>query len=240
MEMDDNTYYILVESTDFVDKLNILNNNLKKELENNKYIPTLIGNLFYDHEQMNPPFYNSPLLKDCEEKRIRFSKACKMRTTMFEIGLNGGHSSFLAMNVNENLTVYSNDIAEFYQPCPNIHPEIYVPEAARTLKSLFNNRFNFIKGSCITEVPTFVKNNPNMIFDIIHIDGAKETYKQDFLNLMPLLKDNSIVIFDDSQIQSVQKIVNYFIRQGYLHRISDFQQMSPNIKYRNEILIYKI
>ena len=236
--MDDNTYNTLIESTDFVDKLNILNNSLKIELENNKCKPTLIGNLFYDHEQMNPPFYNSPMLKECEEKRIRFSKASKMRTTMFEIGLNGGHSSFLAMTANENLTVYSNDIAEFYPPCPNIHPEIYVPEAAKTLKNLFNNRFNFIKGSCITEVPIFVKNNPKMIFDIIHIDGAKETYKQDFLNIRPLLKDNSIVIFDDSQNPAVQKLVDDFIRQGHLHRTSDFPQMNPNIKYRNEILIY--
>lgn len=39
-------YNTLVESTDFVDKLNILNNNLKIVLENKKYIPTLIGNLF--------------------------------------------------------------------------------------------------------------------------------------------------------------------------------------------------
>ena len=236
--MDDSIYNTLVESTDFVDKLNILNNNLKIELENNKCKPTLIGNLFYDHEQMNPPFYNSPMLKECEEKRIRFSKASKMRTTMFEIGLNGGHSSFLAMTANENLTVYSNDIAEFYPPCTNIHPEIYVPEAAKTLKNLFNNRFTFIKGSCITEVPIFVKNNPKMIFDIIHIDGAKETYKQDFLNIRPLLKDNSIVIFDDSQNPAVQKLVDDFIRQGHLHRTSDFPQMNPNIKYRNEILIY--
>tara|TARA_B110000037_G_scaffold92266_1_gene108765 strand:+ start:220 stop:459 length:240 start_codon:yes stop_codon:yes gene_type:complete len=77
-----------------------------------------------------------------------------------------------------------------------------------------------------------------MIFDIIHIDGAKETYNQDFLNIMPLLKDNSIVIFDDSQIPSVQKLAEGFIRQGHLHRTSDFPQMNPNIKYRNEILIY--
>lgn len=239
--MSDNVYNTLVESTNFVDKLNILNNNLKIVLENNKYIPTLIGNLFYDHEQMNPPFYNSPPIKKWgyEEKRIRFSKATKMGTTMFEIGLNGGHSSFLAMTSNENLTVYSNDIAEFYPPCPNIHPEIYVPEAAKTLKTFFNNRFNFIKGSCIIEVPIFVKNNPEMVFDIIHIDGAKETYKQDFLNIRPLLKDNSVIIFDDSQNPAVQKIVDDFIRQGHLQRTPDFPQMNPNIKYRNEILIYK-
>ena len=64
--MTDSSYHSLVESTDFINKLNVLNSNLKKELENKNYVPTLLGNLFYDHEQMTPPFFNSPLLKDCE------------------------------------------------------------------------------------------------------------------------------------------------------------------------------
>lgn len=233
------TYTSLVESVDFNDNLNTLNNNLKTALENKNYTPTLIGNLFYDHEQMNPPFYNSPLLKDCEEKRKRFSKACKMATKMFEIGLNGGHSAYLGLTSNDNMTVYSNDIALFYPPCPNIHPEVYVLEAAKTLKNMYNNRFEFIKGSCLTAVPAFVKHNPEMVFDIIHIDGAKETYEQDFLNLRPLLQNNCIVIFDDSQNPFVQNVVDNFIRQGYLHRTPDFPQMNPNIKYRNEVLIFK-
>ena len=155
-------YNSLIESQDFVDKLNILNNNLKEELEKNNYKVTLIGNLFYDHEQMDPPFYNSPLLKGCEEKRKRLSKACGMKTTMFEIGLNGGHSSLLSLMSNDKIKVYSNDIAEFYPPCRNIHPEIYVPVAANTLKNVFNDRFNFIKGSCLSEVPKFVKENSEL------------------------------------------------------------------------------
>ena len=232
-------YNSLIESQVFVDKLNILNNNLKKELENKKYIPTLLGNLFYDHEQMNPLFYNSPLLKECEEKRKRLSKACGMKTTMFEIGLNGGHSSLLSLMSNDKITVYSNDIAEFYPPCRNIHPEIYVPVAANTLKTFFKNRFNFIKGSCLSEVPKFVKENSEVELDIIHLDGDKRTYKEDFFNLKPLLKDESIVIFDDTQQPNVQKLVDDLVKQGYLHRTTEFPKMNESIKYRNEILIYK-
>ena len=158
---------------------------------------------------------------------------------MFEVGLNGGHSSFLALTSNEDMNVYSNDIAAFYPPCPNIHPEVYVPEAARTLKNLFNNRFNFIKGSCLTEIPNFVRNNPEMVFDIIHIDGNKNTYQNDFFNIRPLLADNCIVIFDDSQNPAVQNLVDNLIKARYLHRTPDFPQMNPNIKYRNEVLIFK-
>ena len=232
-------YNSLIESQDFVDKLNILNNNLKEELEKNNYKVTLIGNLFYDHEQMSPLFYKSPLLKECEEKRKRLSKACEMRTTMFEIGLNGGHSSLLSLMSNDKITVYSNDIAEFYPPCPNIHPEIYVPVAANTLKKIFDNRFNFIKGSCLSEVPKFVKENSDIELDIVHLDGDKRTYRKDFFNLKPLLKDESIVIFDDTQQPNVQKLVDDLVKEGYIHRTSEFPKMDKSIKYRNEILIYK-
>lgn len=232
-----NNYNNLINCSDFNDNLRILNNNLKNELEKNNFLPILIGNLFYDHAQ--PNFYNSSLLDECHEKRKRFSKACSMRNTMFEIGLNGGHSTFLALMSNKNLKIYSNDIAEFYHPCPNIHPEIYVKVASDTLKTLFDDRFTFIKGSCLSEVPKFIKNNPDIKFDIIHIDGEKSSYKQEFFNLMPSLNDNAIVIFDDTNYQPVQMMVDELINNKYLHRSHDFPQMNTKIKYRNEILIYK-
>ena len=224
-------------NNNFSNKLKILNNNLKEELEKNNFLPILIGNLFYDHAQ--PNFYNSSLLDDCNEKRLRFSKACSMRNTMFEIGLNGGHSAFLALMSNKNLKIYSNDIAEFYPPCPEIHPEIYVQIAADTLKTFFDNRFTFIKGNCLTEVSKFIQNNPDIKFDIIHIDGEKSTYKRDFFNLIPSLNENTIVIFDDTNQQCVQMVVDELINNNYLYRVSDFPQMNVNIKYRNEILVYK-
>jgi SAM-dependent methyltransferase len=227
----------IINSTEFTSKLKILNNNLKDQLEKNNFLPILIGNLFYDHAQ--PNFYNSPLLDDCHEKRIRFSKACSMRNTMFEIGLNGGHSAFLALMSNKNLKIYSNDISQFYPPFPKIHPEIYVQIAADTLKTFFDNRFTFIKGDCLTEIPKFIKNNPSIKFDIIHIDGEKSTYKQDFLNLIPSLNENAIVIFDHSQQVNVQKVIDELINCNYLYRLYDFPKMNTNIKYRNEILVYK-
>lgn len=227
----------IFNSTEFTSKLKILNNNLKEELEKNNFLPILIGNLFYDHAQ--PNFYNSSLLDDCNEKRLRFSKACSMRNTMFEIGLNGGHSAFLGLMSNKNLKIYSNDIAEYYPPCPDIHPEIYVQIAADTLKKFFDDRFTFIKGNCLTEISKFIRNNPSIKFDIVHIDGEKTTYMRDFFNLMPSLNENAIVIFDDTNQPLVQKVVNDLINDKYLYRLDEFPQMNSNIKYRNEILVYK-
>lgn len=232
-------YLELVDSKKFKDDLQKLNYHLKEKLEKCNYFPVLIGNLFYDHDQRNPPFYNSKLLDDCLEKRIRLFTAAKMKKTMFEVGLNGGHSAFLAMMSNENLTVYSNDIAEFYPPCPNIHPEIYVDAAAEKLKEFYPNNFHYIRGNCLTEVPKFTANNPNIKIDLVHIDGEKSTYRQDFFNILPLLEDDAIVIFDDSNIPHVQNVVNDLIENNYLHRSELFPQMNKNIKYTNEILIYK-
>ena len=237
--MNKDFYNSIVESPIFLEKLHTLNTELKNKLLENNYSVCLIGNLFYDHEQLNPPFYDSELLKDCEEKRVRFSQASKMRNKMFEIGLNGGHSSLLSLLSNDNIVVYSNDIAKHYPPCPNIHPEVYVPAAANVLKSMFHERFHFICGSCLTEIPKFVRNNNNIAFDLVHIDGDKSTYEQDFLNLMPLLEDNALIIFDDTQNPNVQNVVNKLIKEKYLHRSVDFPQMSLDIKYRNEILLYK-
>ena len=227
----------LIQSIEFKEKLNFLNNNLKQSLENENKECILIGNLFYDHA--HPNFYNSELLDDCKEKRIRFSNAMKNRTSLFEIGLNGGHSAFLALMSNEKLKVYSNDIAEFYPPCQSIHPEIYVEVAANTLKELFGERFSFIKGSCLTQVPKFVKENNNVKFDIVHIDGSKETYGSDFFNILPSLSDNALVIFDDTNMSCVNKLINKLIEESYLYRIDEFPEMDNSIKYRNEVLLYK-
>lgn len=237
--MTESNYHTLSNSTIFNENLKRLNASLKTKLEENNYLPVLIGNLFYDHEQMNPPFYDSSLLKDCEEKRIRLYQAAQGKRTMFEIGLNGGHSAFLSLMSNKELMVYSNDIAEFYKPCPNIHPEIYVHAGANTLTEMFPNRFQFIRGSCLTEVPKFVKNNPNVLLDLVHIDGDKSTYKQDFMNIKPLLQDNALIVFDDTQNPSVQSVVDNLIKDKHLHRVSEFPKMNSNVKYRNEILVYR-
>ena len=147
--------------------------------------------------------------------------------------------SFLSLMSNDKLKIYGNDIAEFYQPCNNCHPEIYVLKAAKILKELFNERFIFIKGNCLIEIPMFVNDNTDIQIDIVHIDGDKNTYKQDFLNIMPILSDEAIIIFDDSNINIVQDTVNDLIKNEYLYRMPEFPKMNDNIKYTNEILLFK-
>jgi hypothetical protein len=236
---DTKKYDELVNDVNFIQNLRHLNMSLKNELEKCNYETVLIGNLFYDHEQLQPPFYESPLLQECKEKRIRLMNAAKMKNTMFEVGVNSGHSSFFALSTNNKLKVYGNDTAEFYNPCYRCHPEIYVPKAAEILTELFGERFTFIKGNCIKEIPKFVNNNPDIKIELVHIHGDRNTYKSDFFNIMPILTNEAIVIFDNSNLEYVENMVDELVDHGYLYRVLEFPKMDRNIKYRNEVLLYK-
>ena len=231
------TYEEIINSEEFNKKLKILNGRVKQSLLDKGLKPVIIGNLFYDHiEKYGIPFYESDLNEECDQKRRRFFKAAQLSNNMFEIGLNAGHSSFLALMANPNIKVISNDLAEPFR----VHPEVYTIVAAKTLKEMFGDRFNFIKGDCITEVPNFVAANKNVQLDLLHIDGAKQNYKQDFINLSPLLKKDSLIIFDDFQNPIVKKQIKELTNEGYLEKEEIFPQMDSK-KYRltNEIIKYK-
>jgi hypothetical protein len=231
--MQDNSEYLdIINSNLFKNNLYILNNSLYQVLQQRNLRITLFGNLFYDHDVLN--FHQLDLNPILEEKRIRFAKAAKMSTKMFEIGINGGHSSLLALCANPNLEVYANDIV--FGGFSHFHPEVYVPEAAKTLEQLFPTKFHSIFGNCLVEVPRFVSSHPNIEIDMIHIDGGKETYRQDFFNLLPVIKRGGLVVIDDTNQPQIQDLANELVTLGYVERIPEFPLMNPNIIYRNEIL----
>tara|TARA_B110000495_G_scaffold145319_1_gene128241 strand:- start:3025 stop:3762 length:738 start_codon:yes stop_codon:yes gene_type:complete len=232
----DDSYTNLINSKEFKTRLDILNERLRQSLVENNFPPVIIGNIFYDHLQVKPPFFNSPLNEECIRKRARVARAAQESTNMFEIGLNGGHSSFLALSSNPSLKVTANDIAAPFI----VHPEIYAPVAAKILKHFFNDRFSFIKGNCLHQVPIYVNKNKNTEIDLVHLDGAKSTYKQDFLNLIPILKDGALVIFDDFQQGGIRAQARDLKQAGFLHDDSNYPTTDLK-KYRltNEILRYK-
>jgi hypothetical protein len=214
------TYDILIESEDFRQKLSFLNSALKDALIKSGYPEVLIGNLFYDHVQEK--FSEAPLYPIYDLKRRRLFEAATRSSVMFEIGINGGHSAFLCLMANPNLRIIANDIAQFYPPEPLCHPEVYVPVACNALKSLFPDRITTIIGNCLTEVPKYVRNNRTRHVDLVHIDGEKTTYRADFDNLVPILKEGAIVVFDDSQQERVRDVVDTLVAQGWCSRMQAF------------------
>ncbi len=55
------------------------------------------GNVCYDHYQRD--FVTSPPISLNRAKRDRFRQACSARARMLEIGVNGGHSAYVALQL---------------------------------------------------------------------------------------------------------------------------------------------
>ncbi len=215
-----------------------LNSLLMKSLSDHGYPKKIIGNLFYHHHDGDIEDRKiSPLF---ETKRSRLHMIAQRAKVGLEIGLSGGHSAMLMLTSNPLLTLIANDIAEHIDmpDMSTYHPEVYVPVAADFLKDTFKERFTFIKGNCLEKIPEAVKKwiSEGIKFDLVHLDGAKETYYQDFKNLIPVINKNAYVIFDDSEMRIVINTVSKLISEGFLVRDPEFPSMALDESQRHEVL----
>lgn len=220
-------------SEEFTTKLHVLNSNLSESLKSKGFEPVLIGNLFYDHLELN--FQNHPLNSLLETKRQRLADLAKKCSNVFEVGVNGGHSAFLMLQSNPELKYTGNDIAAFYPPEPRCHPEVYVPVAFDSLKQLFPGRVQTITGNCITELPSYATSKNTRHIDLLHLDGDKWTYERDFFTMLPLLTQEAYIVFDDTQNPNVQTLVDKLLKQKLVVR-SEYSKMSVTEVYTNEIV----
>lgn len=226
-------YQELVNSETFKEKLTELNSKLSDSLIQKNYESILIGNLFYDH--LEEDFQKHIPNKIMEEKCKRLYDLSKKCSNVFEVGVNGGHSAFLMLQSNPELKYIGNDICAFYPPEPRCHPEIYVPVAFDTLKDLFPGRVTTIIGDCLMELPKYAERNNFQHIDLLHLDGHKQTYPRDFFALLPCLKKNAYVVFDDTQQEFVQSLVNDLLNKGIVKRC-EYLQMPKSEYFTHEIV----
>lgn len=181
----------------------------------------LVGNLFYDHLQADyvesPP---NPILKP---KRDRFRRAIEGRRKLLEIGVNGGHSAFLALTSNPEIEFHGVDICE----------HAYVRPATDWLKREFPGRVFLYGGDCRVLLPRLARKG--LRFDAFHIDGAKFTYFEDIRNCQRMISREAVVIVDDSQQEGVSRVLQRCIGQGRIQPTAEFPPMPSAIKYRHEI-----
>jgi hypothetical protein len=179
-----------------------LNEHLRKSLEDINVEPCLNGNLFYAH--MDRDFCNSDLLPGFEEKRRNFFILAKSARRIMEVGVNGGHSLFLALCANKELSCVGIDVCKQLMP-RWARVDIYVPAAFDWLRTAFPNRCHFIKGNSLVEIPKYVLDHPKDRFDLLHLDGAKDTHLREFLGARPVLSKNAAIILDDVNTQPVRE-----------------------------------
>ena len=176
----------------------------------------LVGNLFYDHLQSDyassPP---NPILKP---KRDRFRQAVAGCARLLEIGVNGGHSAFLALTSNPALEFHGVDICE----------HAYVKPAVDWLKQEFPGRVFFYKGDCRAVLPRLARDGRT--FDAFHVDGAKFTYFEDVRNCQRMLAGDAAMIVDDTQIEAVSDVVRRCLREGRIRSLRGFPVMPSSIR----------
>ncbi len=182
----------------------------------------LVGNLCYDHLQEdyveNSP---NPIFRS---KRDRFRKAVEGCTRMLEIGVNGGHSAYLALTSNPILEFHGIDICE----------HAYVLPAVAQLEKEFPGRVFFHRGDCLEVLPRLAKAGQQ--FDFFHIDGAKHTYLEDvFWCERMIAGDSATLVMDDTEQEGVSWIWAICTAVGVIEPEPNVFSTSSEGKYRNQV-----
>jgi len=182
----------------------------------------LRGNLFYEHQQ--PDYATSPPNAIYRAKRDRVRQAVRGRTRLLEVGVNGGHSAYLALTANPSLEFHGVDICT----------SPYIRLAVAWLEKEFPGRVFLHAGDSLKVLPKLVRSG--LRFDCFHIDGAKHTYYHDILNCQAMLAGTeAVIIVDDTQRTDVSPTWRRCIRRGLIEVMATFPPMPVSVKSHNEI-----
>ena len=182
----------------------------------------LFGNLCYDHRQAD--FADAPPNPILRSKRDRVRTAVEGRTKMLEVGVNGGHSAYVALTSNPVLEFHGVDICE----------HAYVRPAVAQLQNEFPGRVFLYEGSSLEVLPALPDRGQR--FDLFHIDGAKRRYLEDVLNCERIMAGASAtLIMDDTQQPMVAETWRMCTAAGVIEPHPRFPTMPKSERYRNQI-----
>lgn len=126
---------------------------------------------------------------------------------ILEIGFNGGHSAllFLLSNTDSKLVCFDYCTHKYTEKCYEY------------LKKEFGERIELIKGDSNKTLTTYYYMNSKR-FDLLHIDGGHNEIvaNNDFFNCYKLATEDSIIIWDDVYLQSLQILWNKYKEKGYV------------------------
>lgn len=191
------------------EKNNIVLNEIKNLIINmrNKYFFTIEGSYCMykkDDDNFNK-FVNSKISNLCS----CINSLTSDNLNICEIGFNAGHSATFIANTldNKSYNFYIFDIRHhiYTKPCFELFKSIFKNE---------NNNIHFIEGNSIITIPKYINDN-NLIgtFDFIHIDGGhtKECIDSDLKYADILIKNDGIIIIDDTNYNCINDAVDYYI-----------------------------
>jgi len=153
-------------------------------------------------------------------KRFNLQYLSSVSNTVCEIGVNAGHSILfmLAANPELNLTLFDLGFHPYTEPC------------VEYIKSLFPNSSIQITYGDSRETLTKFSQENKKCFDFIHVDGGHETdvLSSDWKNSLELIKDNGIIVVDDTNYENIYNYVHDRIDDNEVI-VFNHQNIIPNI-----------
>lgn len=181
----------------------------------------LEGNIYSSHHSFNDTS------NSLSNKRFNIYNVLKKTQpkTILEIGFNAGFSCLLMKIIlpDTNIT------------CVDLNEHKYVMPCFNKLSSDFNN-LTIIPGSSYeVGLPQLIKENKQ--FDFIHIDGDHrlEGAIKDMELCLKLCHDNTIILFDDTNIKYLDDLCASYVNKGKL-KDYHFDMYLNNQKYKHRFL----
>lgn len=146
-------------------------------------------------------------------KQMNHYSLAKNAKNIIEIGFNAGHSCLLYLLANNESHITVFDICEHKYTIP----------CFEYLQSLFPNRLTLYSGDSVETVPLFYKNNIDVKFDLIHIDGDRYNNipKIDFDNVFKLA--SNIIILDSKK--KINDVFNEYVNNKKIYEIFLYEKI---------------
>jgi hypothetical protein len=109
--------------------------------------------------------------------------------TICETGFNAGHSAYVWLITNPNVTVISFDLGN----------NNYSRHLAKILQRQFQNRLIITWGDSVITLPAFRREHPGVTCDVIFMDGGRayDVVNSDLLNFLSMTDGKSVIIFNN-------------------------------------------
>jgi hypothetical protein len=155
------------------------------------------------------------IIQSLANKRFNYQRAILNKKYICEIGFNAGHSLLHMLLVNQDAEYTLFDLGE----------HLYSKPCLEYIQKLFpNTKIEIFWGDSRKTMVDYLSTPSHKTFDFIHIDGGHtpEIYEKDWSNSYSLVKDEGIIIFDDTDLPIINSFVNDQIKKKLVYESSDF------------------
>jgi predicted O-methyltransferase YrrM len=169
------------------------------------------GNYLYSHN--DPAFPHAVIDPKMQGKRQNLIHAVQNKKHMLEIGVNAGHSALIALYHSE-VSYYGIDVG--------LHG--YTVAAIEFLHRKFPGRVRYLPKGSLQALPYIAVQEPQLKFDLIHIDGNHELpfVETDFYNALRVAAEAGWILFDDTgnRYPEIQAFIGRMLTQELIEEVA--------------------